>query len=224
MHHVLVAIYLCLATLLASDAVAQVAPSATEVSTYNDLQLAAHNNDAAAIEKLIADGADPNQRDSRGRTPAHIAGHASALEALAVLVDAGTDINAFENDRYDVITIAAVADDLETMNLAIEHGGDPTLVTSVYDGTALIAAAHLGHHEIVSALIAAGAPLDHINNLGWTALIEAVILGNGGERHIKTVKALVDAGADKSIADRNGITPLQHATNSGYSEIVALLK
>ena len=117
-----------------------------------------------------------------------------------------------------------MANDLATMKLAIDLGGDPTLVTSVYDGTALIAAAHLGHHEIVSALIAAGAPLDHVNNLGWTALIEAVILGNGKERHIKTVKALVEAGADKSIADRNGITPLQHAKNSGYSKIVELLK
>ena len=83
-------IVLCFVVLLAGQAVAQVAPSATEISSYDELQLAAHNNDAGAIKKLVAAGADLEQTDSRGRTPAHIAGHASALEALAALVNGGS--------------------------------------------------------------------------------------------------------------------------------------
>ena len=35
----------------------------------------------------------------------------------------------------------------------------------------------LGHDGVVRQLIAAGAPLDHVNNLHWTALIESIVLG-----------------------------------------------
>ena len=98
------------------------------------------------------------------------------------------------------------------------------LVTSIYDGTALIAAAHLGHDCVVKVLIRSGAPLDHVNNLGWTALIEAVILGDGGPRHVETVRALVEAGANVNIADRQGATPLQHARSRVYAGISAILE
>ena len=74
------------------------------------------------------------------------------------------------------------------------------------------------------ALVEAGAPLDHVNNLGWTALIEAVILGDGGPRHVETARALVEAGANVNLADRNGVTPLGHARQRGYAEIAALLE
>jgi ankyrin repeat protein len=73
-------------------------------------------------------------------------------------------------------------------------------------------------------LVEANAPLDHINNLGWTALIEAVVLGDGGREHSETVRLLVEAGANKSIADWDGRTPLEHAKARGYEEIVAILK
>jgi ankyrin repeat protein len=110
------------------------------------------------------------------------------------------------------------------VKLAVELGGNPKRMTSHYDGTALIAASHRGHVEVVRALIDAGAPLDHVNNLGWTALIEAVILGDGGARHVLIVKALVAAGANKSIGDRNGVTPSQHALQRNYQDMVAILR
>jgi ankyrin repeat protein len=140
------------------------------------------------------------------------------------LAKAGADMNALEYGIYDVVTIAAVADDPELMSLALAHGNRADLTTSIYDGTALIAAAHLGHVEVVRRLIKAGAPLDHINNLDWTALIEAVVLGDGGPDHIATVKALVEAGADISISDRNGVTPLAHAEGRGYKEIEDIIR
>ncbi|MBN8965748.1 MAG: ankyrin repeat domain-containing protein, partial [Rhizobiales bacterium] len=60
-------------------------------------------------------------------------------------------------------------------------------------------------------------------NLGWTALMEAVVLGNGGSNHQQVVRLLLDAGADHSIADRDGVTPLEHARARGYSAMVAML-
>ncbi|MFC6584528.1 ankyrin repeat domain-containing protein [Sulfitobacter aestuariivivens] len=133
-------------------------------------------------------------------------------------------MNALEGQAYDVVTIAAVADDPALMSLAISLGNDPGLITSPYDGTALIAAAHLGHVEVVRRLIAAGAPLDHVNNLHWTAVIEAVVLGDGGPDHQAVLDALLSAGADRSLADRAGVTPLEHAENRGYSEMAARLR
>lgn len=60
---------------------------------------------------------------------------------------------------------------------------------------------------------------DHINDLGRTALLEAIILGNGGERHRQIVDMLLKAGANPDLADREGVTPLEHARSRGYREI-----
>ncbi|MCB1385577.1 MAG: ankyrin repeat domain-containing protein [Nitratireductor sp.] len=209
---------------LAATAQAQTPPSAAEIAGYQGLHRAAHEGDIAAIRRLVAESADLNARDRAGRTPAHVAAFASNDAALRALAEAGADMNALENRVYDVLTIAAVADDPEMVSLAMELGNRADLVTSVYDGTALIAAAHLGHAEVVRRLIAGGAPLDHVNNLGWTALMEAVVLGDGGPDHVATVRALVEAGADRSITDRDDVTPLQHAEARGYEAIAALLR
>jgi ankyrin repeat protein len=109
------------------------------------------------------------------------------------------------------------------VKLAIASGGSARAITSPYKGTALIAAAHLGHAEVVAALIAGKAPLDHVNNLGWTALIEAIVLGDGGARHQATVEALIKGGANVNLVDGQGVTPLSLAKRRGYAKIVELL-
>jgi uncharacterized protein len=214
------------ATLLAAipSTQAQVPPSASELAAYDGLHKAAAAGDLAALQSAIANGADLNARDGAGRTPLHVAAFQKQREAMRALAKAGADVNALEGQAYDMVTIASVAGDFETLKAALGIGNKATNITSPYDGTALIAAAHLGHDEVVRTLIAAGAPLDHVNNLGWTALIEAVILGDGGPRHQATVDALVKAGADRNIADRNGNTPLALATERGYHVLEALLR
>src|SRR5262249_7189781 len=153
--------------------------------------------------------------DGHGRTPLHVAAFARQRGAIRALVAAGADTAALENDRYDAVTIAAVADDEETLQALLDLGASAKLVTSRYDRTALIAAAHLGHDGVVRRLVAAAAPVDHVNNLGWTALIEAVILGDGGPRHQACVRALLAGRADPRIADRAGRTPLALARSRG---------
>jgi ankyrin repeat protein len=207
-----------------APAAAQVPPGSAEIAAYSGLHRAAHAGDLAAIAGLVEAKADLEARDGHGRTALHVAAFASHETAVAGLAKAGADVNALDGDKYDMVTIAAVADDLDMLKAALAAGNRPDLTTSPYDGTALIAAAHLGHADVVKLLIDAGAPLDHVNNLGWTALIEAVILGDGGRAQQATVGHLVAAGADRGIADRQGMTPLDHAKQRGYREIAAMLE
>lgn len=192
-HHLLdamrTAALLFAGVLACAGAVAQVPPSTTEKTRYTGLLAAAARGDATEVTKLASSGADVKVRDAYGRTPLHVAAFGSRLDAMRALVKAGADANALEQDRYDIVTIAAVANDLPTLKLALELGGSAKNITSRYDGTALIAAAHLGHDAVVTELIRAGAPLDHVNNLGWTALIESIVLGDGGPRHVSTLRA-----------------------------------
>ena len=203
---------------------AQVPPTAAQTAAYQGLHAAAARGDVAAVQRLAAARADLNARDPQGRTPLHVATFARQREVIRALAQAGAQLDALENDRYDAVTIAAVADDEATLRLLLSLGASAKQVTSRYDGTALIAAAHLGHDGVVRQLIAAGAPLDHVNNLHWTALIESIVLGDGGPRHQATLAALLQAGASHALTDRQGTTPLQLARQRGYAEMVRMLE
>ena len=219
---ILTALFLALATALPASA--QIAPTEAELRAYGGLHAAAARGDVAEIEKRIAAGENKEAIDARRRTPLHVAVYQSKHDAARALIRLGADPNKLEIDRYDIITIAAVANDVPMLKLALEGGGNPKAITSRYDGTALIAAAHLGHVEVVRMLIAAEAPLDHVNNLKWTALIESIVLGDGGRNHTETLRALVEAGANVNIPDGSGSTPLKLARSRGYREMVAILE
>ena len=202
-------------------AIAQIAPSVAEIAGYRGLHAAAARGDVAAIRPAAALGLDA--RDGHGRTPLHVATFARQRGAVKALLAAGANPALLDDDRYDAVTIAAVADDEETLALLLSLGASAKQVTSRYDGTALIAAAHLGHDAVVRTLIRGGAPLVHVNNLGWTAVIESIVLGDGGRRHVATLRALIDAGANVNLADRAGATPLALARARGYADMVAML-
>ncbi|MNV53837.1 Ankyrin repeats (3 copies) [compost metagenome] len=77
---------------------------------------------------------------------------------------------------------------------------------------------------MVRTLLQAGVDPDHVNRLGWTGLLEAIILSDGGPRHQAIVALLIEGGADVNLADGDGRTPLQHARQRGQTGIVQLLE
>ena len=139
---------------VALAAAAQVSPAPSEIAAYAGLHAAAQRGDVAAIERLAsASRAALEARDAHGRTALHVATFARQQAAVRALLAAGADTGAFEDGRYDAVTIAAVANDEETLRVLLGRGASAKLVTSRYDGTALIAAAHLGHDGVVRQLI-----------------------------------------------------------------------
>ena len=182
----------------------------------------AGKGDLAAVERLIREGANVAARDSRGRTALLAATHGNHVPVARALIAAGADVNA-KDDIQDSAFLYAGAEgriDILKMTLPTADLGS----TNRYGGTALIPAAHHGHAEVVRILLGTAIDKDHVNRLGWTALLEAVILGDGGPVHSEIVRLLVEAGANVNIADREGVTPLQHAKRRGYVAMVRILE
>ncbi|QRY61700.1 ankyrin repeat domain-containing protein [Gordonia sp. PDNC005] len=194
---------------------ARVNPAATA-----RLHVAASNGDVAEVHKAIADGADLESRGANGRTPLVAATkNRDAASALALL-DAGADPNA-KDDLQDSAFLYAGAEGFDTiLEGTLRHGADVTSLNR-YGGTALIPASEHAHTSTISILIKAGVPLDVVNKSGWTALLEAVVLGDGDVAHVDAVRQLLDAGADPSIGDFDGVTPRQHAVDRGQTAVVA---
>lgn len=220
------ALLVCLLPLAfaSAPARAQIPPSMEQIANYKGLHADAAKGEVVGIALSLATGANPDIRDGDGRTPLIVAAYRKQYSAALALLGGKADPNAMEKQRYDIVTIAAVQNDPIMLKIALEHGASAKNITSPYRGTALIAAAHLGHASIVRALIEVGAPLDHVNDLGWTAISEAILLGDGGKNHQETVKALVDGGAKLDITDKTGATPLALAKKRKFKEIAAILE
>jgi ankyrin repeat protein len=184
---------------------------------------AAESGDPRAVRLLLEAGANINATDERGRTEVMTATHANQVETVRALIDAGADIN-LRDDRLDNPFLYASAEGLfEIVQLTIDANAD-TRLTNRFGGTALIPAAERGHVEIVRELLTrTDVDVDHVNDLGWTALLEAIILSDGGERHRQIIQLLVDHGADVNLPDSNGITPLAHARQRGFAQIIEIL-
>lgn len=223
-HVSVLAVGALIAALYSAHVSAQTAPNRTEIRAYKGLLAAAIKGEANEVERLLAAGANPNEADAAGRTALHLAAHREDSAVARALVKGGADPNVQDTMKFDILTIAAARNNVDFLKTALEFGASPGAVTSPYGGTALTAAASLGHHAAVRELLKAGAPVDYVNRFGWTPLLEAVKIGNGGPNHVSTVEALLAFKANPNFADRTGATALQIARGRGYSELARLIE
>ena len=186
---------------------------------------AAGRGDARAVERLLERGADVNARDTDGTTPLVAAAYDNNVEMARTLIEAGADVNAKDQTEQSayLISTSEVGNDPRLLRLTLRNGANVRSLDS-YNGTGLIRAAERGHVEIVRELLKTDVNVDHVNNLGWTALLEAIILGDCGPSHTETVWLLVEADADVNLADSGGVTPLQHAVQNGCDDIAVTLR
>lgn len=186
---------------------------------------AAQRGDTEAVKALLEEGASVDARDENARTALVAAAYENHVGVAEVLVEAGASVNVKDETEQSayLISTSEVGDDPRLLRLTLRNGANVESLDS-YDGTGLIRAAERGHVEVVTELLETDIEGDHVNDLGWTALLEAIILGDGGPRHTQVVRLLVDAGADVNIADGEGVTPLEHARRRDHEEIVEILE
>lgn len=199
-------------------------PTDSNPTTEADMRLidAARRGDVAAVQQLLVQGANVHAADPSGVTALIAAAYANHLAVAQLLIQAGADVNVQDRTQQSAYLIATSDGYVDLLRLTLRAGADVHRTDS-YNGTGLIRAADRGHVEIIQELLQTEIKIDHINRLGWTALLEAIILGDGGARHTEVVRLLVEAGADVNLADGNGVSPLAHARQGGHTAIAEIL-
>ncbi|WP_329586758.1 hypothetical protein OG298_04890 [Streptomyces sp. NBC_01005] len=190
-----------------------------------ELLEAARSGDTGGVRGAIERGADLETRDESRRTPLLLAAAGDHVKSAEILVDAGADPDALDQQHDTPWLVTGVTGSAAMARTLAAAGPDYTVVNR-YGGTSLIPAGEHGHVAYVREVTTnpdIDVDVNHVNDLGWTALLEAVILGDGGEDHQETVKLLLAAGADPAVADKTGTTALQHAQQRGFDEIARLL-
>jgi ankyrin repeat protein len=184
---------------------------------------AARRGDTAGLRKMIAARTPLDARDEAKRTPLLIAIERGHLDTAALLIEAGADINAQAENHDSPWLLAGARGHAELLKLMIPRRPNLAL-RNRFGGSALIPACERGHVEAVTVLLTSGIDVNHVNNLGWTCLLEIVILGDGGPRHVAITRQVLAAGADPNLADRDGVTPLTHARRKGQQEVARLIE
>lgn len=188
-----------------------------------DLLKAAQHNDSAVLRRALQASVPVDCRNDQQQTPLLVATMYNSVDAARLLIEAGADVNA-QDDRQDSPLLYAAADGrLEILALILKARPN-FAVYNRFGGTALIPACERGHVEVVRALLTTVVDINHVNQLGWTGLLEAIILGQGGPRHQEIVRLLIEAGTNLNLADRDGVTPLQHARRKRQHEIARMLE
>ena len=166
-------------------------------------------------------------------TQLHVAAATGAIAQVRTLLAAGVAVDSVDDAGASPNVQAANEDTPwllagasgRTAILAamIPHAPDLS-IRNRFGGNALIPACEQGHVETVELLLKTPIQVDHVNRLGWTCLLEVVLLGDGGKRHQEVAQMVLSAGADPNLADGQGVTPLAHAVTRGQTEIAAIIR
>jgi uncharacterized protein len=197
--------------------------SASAFAQELELHQAAGAGDLAAVSGLIGSGADLEAADGDGQTALLVAVQRNEIEIAKALMAAGANINAQAANADTPWLLAGASGRTEIIKAMIPLGPDLT-IRNRFGGNALIPACERAHLETIKLLLTTKIDLNHVNNLGWTCLLEIVILGDGGDRHQEAARLVLAAGADPNLADKNGVTPLAHASANGQTEVARLIE
>jgi ankyrin repeat protein len=173
-----------------------------------DIWKAAMDGDVGTLEFLV--GQDPRllEAPDLGMTPLMYASAGGRVEVVRCLMDQGAAINKWSSQGWCALSLAIDHSRPAVVRLLVERGADPTSATNK-GSTPLIAASSKGQLETVRVLLghpSVKATINRRKDDGDTALWSACFWGRGG-----VVRALLENGADPTIASANGTTPMAAA-------------
>jgi len=197
----------------------------SEQSRKEGLQLiiASDKGEIKTVESLLKKNVYIHAQDSEGRCAIVAAAYKNHLEIVDLLINAGADVNMKDNTLQSAYLISTIEGYTELLKKTLKAGAD-VHSTDSDNGTGLIRASDRGHVEIIRELLKTDIRVNHVNRMGWIALHEAILFGDGGKRHTEVVRLLVDAGADVNLPDKDGATPLAHAKKKGFTDIIKILE
>lgn len=188
-----------------------------------ELIAAASRGDLARVKTLLSAKAPVDAQDRAGQTALLAAVNGNHIAVAEALLDAGASINVQAANRDTPWLLAGAQGRAEIIAKMIPRGPDLT-IRNRFGGNALIPACERAHVEAIRLLLTTQIDVNHVNNLGWTCLLEIVILGQGGARHQDATRLVLQAGADPNLADRDGMTPLAHARAKGQPDVARLIE
>lgn len=184
---------------------------------------AADEGDVARLQALLANGVDINVTNRQGRTAMVLASLKKHYACVEFLIDAGADINKQDETCFNPFLLSCLTNDLTLLRITLKGEPDLTRLTR-FGGVGITPASEKGHVEIVRELVLhTDMNVNHTNFVGWTPLLEAIVLNDGGAKQQEIVKLLLDHGANPHMTDMWGKTPLFLAREKGYTEIAELL-
>lgn len=157
-------------------------------------------------------------KDQDGRTPLHWACRGVHLDMVKYLVEKGADVNAEDNNKVVPLHSLATRNSAEAMEILIAKGANVDAAS--YGGnTALHYAGMNDAADAAAVLVKKGADLEIKEGYGRTPLILCA-RERGGP---KTIKVLLEGGADVNAYDKFGSTALELAAWRGKKEVIDLL-
>lgn len=209
---------------LSSCQAATVKEQEIEIVEQQGLIRLVESKNLKAVESALKAGQNVNTVDANKRNLLLIATINQDLPMAKLLVSYKANVNQQADNLDSPFLFAGATGQTEMLKLFLSNGARFDVFNRYY-GSALIPACERGHVETVRLLAnTRGYPIDHVNRLGWTALMEAIVLGDGTKNYQEIVQILKDAGSKMDIPDKDGITPLQHAKNRGFTEIVKIIE
>ena len=195
----------------------------TSSTLAQDFLTAAEQGQLETLKKCLDNGVDINVTNRQGRTAIINASLNKHYECVAFLINAGADIDKQDQTCFNPFLLSCLNNDLILLRLVLPANPNLDLLTR-FGGVGITPASEKGHVEIVRELLEkTEINVNHTNFVGWTPLLEAIVLNDGGEKQQQIVKLLLENGANPHMTDKYGKKPLELAKDKGYSEIAALL-
>ena len=171
------------------------------------IESAAVSGQDCVIRTLNAGGAQQliAQLDTTALTLAARNGHVAATRSL---LESGFPINKPDASERTALCAAAESGCSTVVELLLESGADPSIIgPSLGSETPFYAAARAGHVHVLESFIKTCATVDYPSDFVIERALHLAVAGG----HEKTIRWLVDRGADVNGTRPDGDTPLLHA-------------